>query len=307
MKIKRLLFAAAVIFATGMGAALWAVEDPFLNANDLVKSGKYEAAIKLVIHVKQLYPDSDWYPKCIIMTARIYEKMKKYNDALAEYKSLIDKFPKNPLTEEAYFSSAGIRSFLNQQDSAVKAYDLYIKNYPDGKYCVIALFDTAAIYRESGQEDEALKYLGKILSYYPDDKWFYSWASIYTGDILVKRKDYDRAIEAYQRVIKSPDNSTLYSLSLLHRAQAMMEKNDFISAKAAFKEILKMNNGFQEEALYGMGKAHYKLGEYDMAKEIYISLLDLFPDTVWRKNVEKGLKIIGGKLDKQRSEAGDDL
>jgi tetratricopeptide (TPR) repeat protein len=305
MKIKNILFLLAAFFL--FGVSVMAAEDPFLNANDLVKSGKYEEAIKLLIHIKQLYPDSEWYPKCILMTARIYEKMKKYNDALAEYKSLIEKFPQNSLTEEAYFSVGGIRSFLNQQDSAVKAYDAYLKNYPAGRYCVIALFNTASIYRDSGQENEAMKYYGKILSFYPNDKWFYSWAAIYTGDIFSKRKDYDRAIESYERVIKSPDNSTLYSLSLLHRAQAMMDKNDFISAKAAFKEILKMNNGFQEEALYGMGKAHYKLGEYDMAKEIYISLLDLFPDTVWRKNVEKGLKIIGQKLDKQRAEAGDDL
>jgi tetratricopeptide (TPR) repeat protein len=305
MKIKNILFLLAAFLL--FGVSVMAAEDPFLNASDLVKNGKYEEAIKLLIHIKQLYPDSEWYPKCILMTARIYEKMKKYNDALAEYKSLIEKFPQNSLTEEAYFSVGGIRSFLNQQDSAVKAYDAYLKNYPAGRYCVIALFNTASIYRDSGQEDEAMKYYGKILSFYPDDKWFYSWAAIYTGDIFSKRKDYDRAIEAYERVIKSPDNSTLYGLSLLHRAQAMMDKNDFISAKAAFKEILKMNNGFQEEALYGMGKAHYKLGEYDMAKEIYISLLDLFPDTVWRKNVEKGLKIIGQKLDKQRAEAGDDL
>lgn len=305
MKIKNLLILLTAFLL--LSVSVMAVEDPFLNANDLVKSGKYEEAIKLLIHIKQLYPDSEWYPKCILMTARIYEKMKKFNDALAEYKTLIEKFPQNSLTEEAYFSVGGIRSFLNQQDSAVKAYDAYLKNYPAGRYCVIALFNTASIYRDSGQEDEAMKYYGKILSFYPDDKWFYSWAAIYTGDIFSKRKDYDRAIEAYERVIKSPDNSTLYSLSLLHRAQAMMDKNDFISAKAAFKEILKMNNGFQEEALYGMGKAHYKLGEYDMAKEIYISLIDLFPDTVWRKNVEKGLKIIGQKLDKQRSEAGDDL
>jgi len=305
MKNKKFLFVLLALFFAAI--TLYAAEDPFANANDLVKKGKYQDAIKLLIHIKQLYPDSDWYPECILMTARIYEKENKLNDALAEYKNLIGKFPNNSFAEEAYFSVGRIRSSLNQEDSAVKAYDLYLNRYPAGQYNVIALFNIASIYRDSGQEDEALKYYGKILSFYPNDRWFYSWAAIYTGDIYLKRKDYDRSIEAYQRVLKDNNNSVLYSLSQLHRAQAMMNKNDYISAIASFKEILKMNNGFQEEALYGMGKAHYKLGEYDMAREIYVSLLDLFPNSVWRTNVEKGLKLMQRKLDKQRAEAGDDL
>ena len=281
--------------------------DPFAEAKKLSDKGRYADAIKLYMDIKQRYPGSDWVPQCIMQMARTYEKMKKYDDAVAEYKNIIEKYPTLNQAEEAYFVIARIRTSQNLFQPAIRAYELYIKNYPKGDYTVMAYFNAASLYKDTGKTTEALKYFGEILKDYTNQTWFYSWAAIYSGDIYVGRRDFDAAIESYQRVIRSDKNKVLYALALLHRAQACMEKNDFITAKAVFNALLRSNNFFQEEALYGLGKSHYKLGEYELAREVYTSLLQMFPDTVWRKNAEKGLKLMDKRISKQRTEPDDDL
>ncbi len=280
--------------------------DPFAEAKALTDKGRYEDALKLYMKVKQTYPGSEWVPQCIMEMARTYEKMKKYEDAVAEYKNLIEQYKASPQAEEAYFAVGRIKTSQNSMAQAVRAYDLYIKNYPKGEYTVMAYFNAASLYKDAGKSAEALKYFNEILRNYPEEIWFYSWAAIYSGDIYTLRKEYDQAIESYQRVIRSEKNKVLYSLSCLHRAQACMEKNDYITAKAVFNDLLKSNNFFQEEALYGLGKSQYKLGEYELAREVYTSLLQMFPDTIWRNNVEKGLKLMDKRIKKQRA-SDDDL
>lgn len=281
--------------------------DPFTEAKKLSDKGRYADAIKLYMDVKQRYPGSEWVPQCVMQMARTYEKMKKYDDAVAEYRNLMEKYPTLPQAEESYFAIGRIRTSQNLFLQAIKAYYLYIKNYPRGEFTVMAYFNAASLYKDAGKTAEALKYFNEILRNYGNEVWFYSWAAIYSGDIYSGRKDYDMAIESYQKVIRSEKNKVLYALSSLHRAQACMEKNDFITAKAVFNELLRSNNFFQEEALYGLGKSHYKLGEYELAREVYTSLLQMFPDTVWRVNVEKGLKLMDKRIGKQRMEADDDL
>jgi tetratricopeptide (TPR) repeat protein len=305
MAIKKKLFLVILIISLAVPVCL--AEDPFAEAKKFTDKGRYEDALKLYMKVKQVYPGSEWVPKSIFEMARIYEKMKRFDDASAEYKNLIEQFPHDSMSEEAYFSLGRLKSSQNNFPTAIKAYELYVKNYPSGQYSVIAYFNVASLYRDMGNQTEALKYYNQILKYYQNDVWFYSWAAIYSGDIYTGRKDYDRAIESYQMVVKSEKNNVLYSLATLHRGQCYMEKNDFITAKAIFNDIIKTNNNFQEEALYGLGKSHYKLGEYEMAREIYTSMLQMFPNTVWKINVEKGLKLMDKKIKKQRTDKNDEI
>jgi tetratricopeptide (TPR) repeat protein len=280
--------------------------DPMIRTQQLTAKGRYDDALKLLITVRQKFPDTDWANRSYLLSAGIYEKMKRNDDAVAEYKNIIQKFPASENAEEAYFAIARIKESQDNDSQAIKAFAQYLKNYPKGGHAVMALFDIATLFKQEGRHDDALKYFSEILRNYPDEKWFYSWSAIYSGHIYAARKNYDKAIESYQMVINSKDNTFLYTLSELHRAQAYMGKKEYATAKALFHDILKANKYFQEEALYGMGKAHYKLGEYDMAKEVYVSLLEMFPDTVWRANVEKGMKLMDKKLDKQRKEESDD-
>lgn len=275
-------------------------DNPVDAANALYKSGRFKEAVAIYSKIKATYPGTDWAIMSVLMTARSYEKMGKQDEAIEEYKVIINKFPKSPIAEEAFFAVARMRSAKGNPDTAVKAYQSYLKTYPMGQYRVMALFNTALIYRDEGDSKNALLVFDEILKSFVSERWFYSWAAIYSGHIYYGKKDYNNAIESYQRVLNTEGNKFLYNLSALHRGQAFMEKKDYKTAVAIFQKLLQENNYFAEEALYGMGKAHYKAGEFEPAKESLETLLQLFPETVWKNDVQAKLKTIEKRIKTQR-------
>jgi TolA-binding protein len=287
----------SIVFAAKI---LLASDNPVDAANILFANGKYKEAIDVYARVKATYPSTDWAVMSYLMTARAYEKTGKLDDADAEYKAIINKYPKSGIAEEAFFAVARIRSAKGSAANAIKAYESYLKTYPMGQYRVMALFNTAALYKDKGDAKNALSVFGQILKDYPSEQWFYSWSAIYSGHIYMGKKDYDNAIESYQRVINRADNKFLYNLSALFRGQAFMEKKDYKTAIAIFQKLLQENNYFAEEALYGMGKAHYKAGEFEPAKESFETMLELFPETVWKSDVTAKLKTIEKRIKTQR-------
>ena len=156
----------------------------------------------------------------------------------------------------------------------------------------MALFNSANILKESKDYAKALEYYGKILSIYPGEPFFYSWAAIYSGHINFIRADYDTAIEFYRRVINSDNNRMLHTLSLLYTGEAYIEKKDYAAAEGIFQNILKTTRQFSEEALYGLAKAQYKSAKYEMAKETLETIEQLYPQSVWMKEVKDKLKTI---------------
>jgi tetratricopeptide (TPR) repeat protein len=273
-----------------------ASDTPLDQANKYFDMGRYNQAIPLYEKIKATYPGSDWELTARLMTARSYEKTGDIDGAMDEYSDIIKKHSATSIAEEAFFSMARLRALKGKTGEAIKYYDAYIKKYPMGQYRAMALFDIASLYKEKGEEANALNMYGQILKFFPDQVWFYSWAAIYTGHIYFKKKDLDRAIENYQRVINTKDNQMLYTLSCIHRGQAYTEKRDYKTAENIFQNIIKTSGYFTEEALYGLARAEYDSGEYDMAKETLSSLIQLFPGTIWKADAEKKLAKIQKRL-----------
>jgi len=287
--------AVALLLAVFLSAAT-SSGNPMEKADSLYKNGRYAEAAEICANIKAVYPDTDWAMMAFLMNARILEKTGKNDDAITEYRAIITRFPKSSVAEEAYFAVARIRAASGKESDAASAYRSYLKNYPNGEYGAMALFNLAMIYKRNNDDRNALAAFEEIMRKYSNEAWFYSWAAIYSGHIYSAKKDFDRAIESYQRVIKSRENTFLYSLSMLHRARAFMDKKDYKTSSALFQEIIKANNHFIEEALYGLGQSQYLDTEFEQAKETFTTLLQLFPKTYWRENAQARLKVIEKRL-----------
>ncbi len=274
----------------------FASENPLAQADKFYAMEKYKEALEMYEKIKATYPGTDWAAMSYLMSARSYEKTGKTDSALEQYRAIIAKFGKSRIAEEAYFAVARLRAAKGRPKDAIKAYQLYNAAYPMGQYRVMALFNMASLYKEKGNSAAALAKYGELLKNFPNETWFYSWSAIYCGHIMYMKKDYNQAIEYYQMVINTENNKFLYTLASLHRGQAYIEKKDYKTAVSIFEKLLKKSTYFAEEALYGLGKAHYKANEFEMAKESLETLLQLFPETVWKGDVQKKIKTIEKRI-----------
>jgi tetratricopeptide (TPR) repeat protein len=273
-------------------------QDLIQQAENLYKNEKYDDVLKICLRVYQIYPKSDWELTAHKLAARVYEKRNQLEKAIDEYKKIITNFTDNLQVEEAYFSIARLRMLMNQDANALKAYEAYLQKFPDGKYNILAIFNMGLIYKTNGNFTSALNKFNEIIRYYNNDLWFYNWAAIYSGHIYAEKGDYDKAIEYYDRVVKRDKDNSMYSLALLYKGRVFIQKKDYKTAQMVFQQILKFSSAFSEEAMIGLADAYYKAGEYELANEIYQSLIEIYPSTVWKNYVENELKKIKNLLKK---------
>lgn len=273
-------------------------EDPIKQAEKYFQLGKYEEALKTCNNIKQIYPDSDWALTAGLLSAKIYEKKNQTEKAVDEYKSIIKDFRKNPQAEEAFFEIGKLFMSKNNYDRAINAYNLYLKNYPRGQYKVMALFNIASLYKIKGDYDKALFNYDEILHNYVSDVWFYNWSAIYSGHIYHSKRNFDKATEYYDMVIKNDENKYISTLASLYKGINFIDKGDNKDAEDLFQNMIKNRSLFVEEALIGLAIAQYKDGDYELAKESFSTLVDTFPDTLWKTYADEKIKILDKRLAK---------
>jgi len=294
---KTVLLLTAVIISSAV--LVWA-EDPFITAEKLSSTGKYEEAIKLYRTIRATYQGADWELKARVGIARTYEKKGDLETACSEYKDIYSKYPKTKSGEDALFSCARIKTILKDNNGALAFYKEYHNSFARGELRSLAYFNMASIYRQAGNPNAALKVYNEIINNYPEDVWIHGWAAIYSGDIYAAQKEYDKAIATYSKTIKSKENAFLAGLSELHKGQAFIEKKDYDSAEETFQKLLKETNLFTEEALIGLGRAQLESGEPALAKEVFQSVGDLFPASVWKVYADKKIAEIEELLKKKK-------
>ncbi|PKL91469.1 MAG: hypothetical protein CVV21_07745 [Candidatus Goldiibacteriota bacterium HGW-Goldbacteria-1] len=294
---KTVLLLTAVILSSAV--LIWA-EDPFVTAEKLSSAGKYEEAIKLYRTIRATYQGADWELKARAGIAKTYEKKGDLDTACNEYKDIYSKYPKTKSGEDALLSCARIKTILKDNNGALAFYKEYHNSFARGEQRSLAYFNMASIYRQSGNPNAALKVYNEIINNYPEDVWIHSWAAIYSGDIYAARKEYDKAVETYSKTIKSKENAFLAGLSELHKGQAFIEKKDYDNAEETFQKLLKQTSLFTEEALIGLGRAQMESGEPALAKEVFQSVGDLFPASVWKVYADKKIAEIEELLKKKK-------
>ncbi len=125
----------------------------------------------------------------------------------------------------------------------------------------------ALIYLE--REEEALPILDKILAQSPEDDTALnnkSWA-------LYNLEQYDKS---YEYILKSLAIEPNSAMEHINHGNVLLALEKFTEAKAAYTLALNMDDG-NAGSLYGLGYAHYCLGEYEQAVEQFEQYIRQYP------------------------------
>jgi TolA-binding protein len=115
------------------------LEGDFNNAVKLLKENKIEEAISEFEKIAQSN-DEKYSPEALAQLAAIYQGKLDKNLSAEEsikksqfyFRTLFDKYPKNPIAPKALFMSAFIlANELNKYDDATKEYNLFLEKFPN--------------------------------------------------------------------------------------------------------------------------------------------------------------------------------
>ncbi|MBI3399145.1 MAG: outer membrane protein assembly factor BamD [Deltaproteobacteria bacterium] len=188
-----------------------------------------------------------------------------YNEAINKFKKVMEDYPLTPFAEDAQLLLADAYYASSQYSDAAAYYANFIALHPNHSKAPYALFqkgmsyfrDVVSIDRDQTATQKALLSFNDLIVLYP--------TSIYVDrakemSIFLKKRLAER--EFYIGIFYFKDKK-------------------YKGALARFAEILKKYSeaGMSDKVLYYIGKSYTELGERDLARETFHTLITKFPDS----------------------------
>ena len=261
-------------------------------------------ALKYFKMVVSDHPSSRLKPKALMKSGLIYYENNQNEKAIESLKTLINGYPGSPDSKEAlrslrtiyidmnkvdeYIAYANTLEFSNvsisEQDSityivaenlymdgdfenSITAFRNYLTNFPKGSNIFNANFYKAECEFHVGSKDKALIGYEYIISQ-PASR-FTETSLSKTSDIYFNEKEYQKALETYEKLEQSAEikSNILKSIDGQMRCNYILENNE--EAKNAASRILTNDKVTSDQINFAhliIAKSNYALGDIEAAK-----------------------------------------
>jgi tol-pal system protein YbgF len=243
-----------------------------LRGLELFNEGKYNDAIRLFDLSLKHGIDPLYRNKAGFWKAEALFRLKRYKDALVEYKSL-DKSRLPHFEKNLYDYNTGYVYFkLKDYPQAAKHFSAYISGTPDGKLLKdaylrlgdsyfgskkywpamdaynqaikmsghnadYAFYQKAVSYGFVGKTGRKIEELNKFLQRYPKSK-LVDDALYQLGSTYLNQGKFRNAVSVFDRLINRFPGSPYVAVALLKKGLAYYNTNDNTNAKKVFKELI---------------------------------------------------------------------
>lgn len=205
-------------------------------------------------------------PEGAFKQAEEFEKDERYEEAVAKYSDVKNKFPYSKLAPQAELKIADVNYKRESYIEAQSAYQLFKEFHPKHPQADYVTYRLAMSYymqlpnsidRDLSVADKAILYFDEELNTYPNSQYvaeskekktsalkMLAQKEMYIANFYAKRKMYDSALKRYETVLKQYPNL-----------------------------------GLDAEALYGAARSAIRAGERDRGQQHLKNLYSLFPNT----------------------------
>jgi len=169
---------------------------------------------------------------------------------------------------------------VRDANKAIQYYDESLEIYPDGPFAGLTTVTKAGAQVSLGQTEEAKKTFEAFLegNPSPDEALV---ARVGLGDIYIRTRQWDKAIEAYQNVIDQFAGRPQQADAEYWIAVATQQKGDHAAAIPLLQEVIEKypDNSFTPNAIYALAGSQVPTGDTDGALATLEDLAERFPDS----------------------------
>ncbi len=152
------------------------------------------------------------------------------------------------------------------RESALSLFNQALKIDPEN---IRALVGKGNVYLYIGEPDSVIHYCDKAILIDPEFSGSYNVKASYYNYI----KKYDLAIKDYLKTIELAPNDAMAHNKL---GQIYFDKNkDVIKGLTYLKKSLELNVDSQPDVFYWLGMCYMRIGDYEMAKDNYLKMIEL--------------------------------
>ena len=236
-------------------------------------------ALELYQEIVEAGQDLDYVRSALFQLGRIHYQRENFEQAIAAYESILQKYSESPQRHAARFELALCYRDLGQPRRAVELFrqlDRTANLFPK------AMLETSNLLTAEGDFSGALEALeaGLTASTSKDEQARLHYVK---GRTLIETEEFVAAVEALRRTIELADDDEVRLGALYGRGVSLLKLKRYEEATADLKVLLHGDNEDLAGAAQRMlGLAHLELGREEEAIEDYRALVAAATDSVER-------------------------
>ena len=225
--------------------------DAYQEGYQELEKGDIIYAAKKFNEAELLYPQSEWAPKSVLLSAYAYYSQNYYDEALGELDRFFKKYPKHKNIDYAHFLYAMCyyENIIDEKKDleplilSKKRFEFILKNYPDTDFALDSQYK--------------INLINDVLAS----------KEMYLGKYYIKKKKWAAAINRFKNVLKNYE-TTIYVEEALHRLVETHYKIGLIEESAKYANLLGYNYKSSEwyEQSYKIFNKEY-ISSFEIKKE----------------------------------------
>ncbi|MFO7614365.1 MAG: tetratricopeptide repeat protein [Bacteroidales bacterium] len=234
--------------------------------------GNYNRKVDVLKVLVSNYPKSGYVDKAYYETALAYILLNQESQALIYFDKLIQAFPTNTKTIQAWLRKGFI--YFNRSDytQAVNSFKTVVDKFPGTKESQEALAALKNIYMEMGQIDQYFAYVRKIpfaaVNITEEDSLNFAVA-----ENFYMQNRCDQAIGAFQQYLDKFPDGAFSPNALFYQAECYLKTNQVQQALEGFKKVAqKPVSRFTEAALATASGIEFSARNYPEALPLFEQL-----------------------------------
>lgn len=255
------------------------------------EQGDFKRASEEFIRLVNSYPDSDIAPESQYYAGRSYEEQGKYWFAYQSYQKLAENYPYTDRMDEVIKREYNIANILQNAESpklmelelslsmdrAATIYGKIVENSAFGPYAVKSLYNMAECYRKMQRYDKAIEAYERIINDYPDSD-------------MVPEAKYQLAYTRYEASL-APEYDQGSTDEALREFKDISKNTPVPSIKKEATKVLDELKVKKAESIMNIGNFYERQRKYKAALIYYQDVVNRFDGTpsaeVAREKVEK--------------------
>ncbi len=281
--------------------------------NTYVNENQTDKAISTYDKLIQTNKTSSYVAKSILKQGLIYYNGNKSEQALTKFKKVVAEFPNSPESLEAVatarliyvdngrvdeyadwvktlsfvevsnadldnttYESAEKQYLMNNSKQAITGFSNYVSKFPNGLHALNANFYLAQLYFADGLESNSVKHYEFVVDKPRSE--FTEQALARLSQVLLKAKDYTKAIPILKRLETEADFPQNVTFAQSNLMKAYYDKEDYANAVVYAEKVLandKTEDRVKSDAQIIVARAAMKTNNEAKAKEAYAKLLKI--------------------------------
>lgn len=251
----------------------------FQRADALYRLGNYDQSLDALQKFVKNYGNSALAPNALYLVGWIKFQQRKYDEAVANFNFLIERYPNSGYVPRTYYAIADCYYNKSDFEQAMSAYKLVVDKFPSSNLAPEAMRSVQQCLILLGREDEAIGVINDYVEKNEDSPFTRSFRSD-GARILFDSKKYGKAIDEYDKIIKSDPNNEENAeiLYWIGKSYINLDKKEdaekaFVKVQYKYPNSDYANLSIMENALLQKNSANAK-----KADSLFKSLIELYPD-----------------------------